>query len=47
MRDGRIVSCGPSIQALDGETLQAVYGLDIKGFMVDSLTRWNSLGTGA
>ncbi|MDR0759711.1 MAG: ABC transporter ATP-binding protein [Treponema sp.] len=44
MRDGRIVSCGPAGQALDGETLREVYGIDIKGFMVESLTRWSSLG---
>jgi iron complex transport system ATP-binding protein len=42
MHEGRIVSCGPSGQALDGETLREVYGIDIKGFMVESLERWNS-----
>jgi iron complex transport system ATP-binding protein len=42
MSEGRIVSCGPSGQALDGKTLREVYGIDIKGFMVESLERWNS-----
>ncbi|MDR2742571.1 MAG: ABC transporter ATP-binding protein, partial [Treponema sp.] len=40
MSEGRIVSCGPSARALDGEILRKVYGMDIKGFMVESLARW-------
>jgi iron complex transport system ATP-binding protein len=44
MREGRIVSCGPVCQALDGGVLREVYGIDIKGFMVESLERWSSLG---
>jgi iron complex transport system ATP-binding protein len=40
MDQGRIVSCGPSGQVLNGTALQEVYGIDIKGFMVESLERW-------
>jgi iron complex transport system ATP-binding protein len=40
MDHGRIVSCGPSGQVLNGDTLQEVYGIDIRGFMLESLERW-------
>jgi iron complex transport system ATP-binding protein len=40
MNEGRIASCGPSGQALDGEILRKVYGIDIKKFMLESLERW-------
>jgi iron complex transport system ATP-binding protein len=44
MSRGRIVSCGPSAQALDGEILREVYGIDIKRFMTESLERWKLTG---
>jgi iron complex transport system ATP-binding protein len=42
MDQGRIVSCGPSGQVLNGDTLQEVYGIDIRGFMLESLERWKN-----
>ena len=40
MNKGAIAAAGKTSDALNGETLQAVYGLDIRGFMLSSLERW-------
>jgi iron complex transport system ATP-binding protein len=40
MQDGEIAAAGPVAQTLNGETLRAVYGIDIRGFMLESLERW-------
>ncbi|MDR0376924.1 MAG: ABC transporter ATP-binding protein [Spirochaetaceae bacterium] len=45
MSKGGVVSCGPPSRALNGEILQEVYGIDIHGFMRESLERWNLPGS--
>jgi iron complex transport system ATP-binding protein len=40
MRDGAIVCCGSPKEALDSDLLQDVYGVDIQGFMQESLAKW-------
>jgi iron complex transport system ATP-binding protein len=45
MSEGGVVSCGPPGRALNGEILREVYGIDIKGFMLESLERWNPEGS--
>jgi iron complex transport system ATP-binding protein len=45
MREGKIVSRGPSAQALNGDILREVYGIDIKKFMAESLEWWKPSGS--
>ncbi|MCL2066909.1 MAG: ABC transporter ATP-binding protein [Treponema sp.] len=40
MKDGEITACGKIENALNGEILQAVYGLDIHAHMLESLEQW-------
>jgi iron complex transport system ATP-binding protein len=37
---GGSAACGGVEQTLNGETLQMVYGIDIRGFMLESLEKW-------
>jgi iron complex transport system ATP-binding protein len=45
MNSGAIAAAGKPDEALAGETLQAVYGLDIRGFMLESLEKWQAMQT--
>jgi len=40
MNSGTIAACGKITEALRGEILQEVYGIDICGFMRESLGKW-------
>jgi iron complex transport system ATP-binding protein len=40
MSEGALVSCGKSGDALDSGILRAVYGVDVQGFMRESLGKW-------
>jgi iron complex transport system ATP-binding protein len=40
LKDGRTAAWGKVEQVLEGETLQRVYGVDIRGFMLESLEKW-------
>ena len=40
MNNGTVVACGKIEDVLNRETLQAVYGIDIHGFMTESLEGW-------
>ena len=40
MNDGKIISSGTAKEVLSGEKLKEVYGVDVKGFMIDALERW-------
>jgi iron complex transport system ATP-binding protein len=42
MYEGRIAACGAAGEALNDGILRKVYGIDIRGFMVESLERWKS-----
>jgi len=39
---GKIVSNGTCDTVLSGETLMKTYGLDIKAFMLESLSMWQN-----
>jgi iron complex transport system ATP-binding protein len=43
---GKLAACGKSAEVLNSETLRAVYGIDIRGFMLESLASWQSAGQG-
>ncbi|GHV94574.1 iron ABC transporter [Spirochaetia bacterium] len=45
MSDGRLAAWGTIEKTLNSETLQAVYGIDIRGFMLDSLEKWRGAAT--
>ncbi|MDR0585197.1 MAG: ABC transporter ATP-binding protein [Treponema sp.] len=40
MNDGKLAAWGGIEEALNGETMRAVYGMDIRGFMLESLKKW-------
>ncbi|MDR0290221.1 MAG: ABC transporter ATP-binding protein, partial [Treponema sp.] len=40
MHNGTIAASGTIEETLNGETLQTVYGIDIRGFMLESLEKW-------
>jgi iron complex transport system ATP-binding protein len=40
MSDGKLVSCGKPDDALNKESLRSVYGVDVQGFMRESLEKW-------
>ena len=40
MTDGKIISSGTPKEVLSGEKLKEVYGVDVKGFMIDALEKW-------
>jgi len=42
MNDGEIAARGAVEEILGGKELQAVYGIDIRGFMLESLERWKA-----
>ena len=42
MKEGEIAALGEPGQTLTGEILQSVYGIDIKGFMLESLEKWRT-----
>jgi iron complex transport system ATP-binding protein len=42
MYNGRIVSYGRPNQVLDGETLNTIYDMDIRQFMLESLENWRN-----
>jgi iron complex transport system ATP-binding protein len=42
MKNGELVSFGTSESVLTGKTLEEVYGLDIKAFMLESLEKWRA-----
>lgn len=39
---GELVSCGKPNKVLDGETLNNIYDIDIRSFMLESLEKWKS-----
>jgi ABC-type cobalamin transport system ATPase subunit len=41
MSEGTIYAAGRAKTAFAADALQQVYGMDIKGFMVQSLADWN------
>ncbi|AEF86810.1 ferric enterobactin transport ATP-binding protein FepC [Treponema primitia ZAS-2] len=41
---GTLVSYGKPNQVLDGETLNSIYDMDIRSFMLESLENWRSTG---
>jgi len=43
MKDGRIKACGKTSDVLTQGLLESVYGMDITGYMVDSLRIWEGL----
>jgi iron complex transport system ATP-binding protein len=43
MSEGKLVSCGKPDVALDEESLRTVYGVDVQGFMKESLGKWCAL----
>jgi iron complex transport system ATP-binding protein len=42
LHNGRLAAWGGIEQTLNGETLRSVYGIDIRGFMLESLEKWRS-----
>lgn len=44
MKDGRIVRRGDFHQIADAPFLKTVYGMDLAGFMVESLENWKAIG---
>ena len=40
MNNGKIVSSGDVKDVLNGDKLKEVYGIDVKGFMLDALEKW-------
>lgn len=40
MNNGKIISSGTPKEVLNREILKEVYGVDIKGFMIDALEKW-------
>ena len=44
MQNGTIAARGTIEETLSRETLQAVYGIDIHGFMLESLAKWRNTG---
>jgi iron complex transport system ATP-binding protein len=43
MHQGRLVSYGRPRQVLNGETLNAIYDIDIRKFMLESLENWRNV----
>jgi iron complex transport system ATP-binding protein len=43
MSSGEIVSCGKPEEVLNGTMLREVYGMDIGGFMRESLEKWGKM----
>jgi iron complex transport system ATP-binding protein len=43
MHNGKIVSYGKPETVLTGETLKAIYEIDIQGFMLESLEKWKGV----
>ena len=41
MKDGQLVSFGSCESVFSGQTLENVYGLDIRAFMLESLEKWH------
>jgi iron complex transport system ATP-binding protein len=46
MNGGTIAASGTIEETLNGETVSGVYGVDIRGFMLESLERWKQGGEG-
>jgi iron complex transport system ATP-binding protein len=42
MSGGRVAAYGTPTEALSGDLLQAAYGVDVRGFMLESLDKWRS-----
>lgn len=40
MDNGKIIKSGTPKEVLNGEKLKEVYGVDVKGFMLDALQKW-------
>jgi len=40
MNDGTLAACGTIKETLKSETMRAVYGIDIRAFMLESLEKW-------
>jgi iron complex transport system ATP-binding protein len=43
LEEGRIVSCGSANKAVTSNVLNKVYSMDVVGFMLDSLKKWEML----
>jgi iron complex transport system ATP-binding protein len=46
MHKGRLMSYGRPEQVLNGETLNAIYDMDIRKFMLESLEKWRNTAVG-
>ena len=44
LNNGQLAAWGRTEQVLNGETVPAVYGIDIRGFMLESLENWKRPG---
>ncbi len=40
MNEGKVITSGTPKEVLNGEKLKEVYGVDVKGFMVEALKKW-------
>ena len=40
MNNGKIVSSGTPKEVLNNDKLKDVYGVDVKGFMIEALEKW-------
>ncbi|MDF2821975.1 MAG: ABC-type cobalamin/Fe3+-siderophore transport system, ATPase component [Clostridiales bacterium] len=43
LKEGNVVKYGDVSTSITGEVLESVYGMDVKGFMVNSFEIWNKL----
>jgi iron complex transport system ATP-binding protein len=43
MHRGKLVSYGRPKQVMNGETLNAIYDIDIRKFMLESLENWRGV----
>lgn len=47
LRDGRTMGLGSAAELLTAELLQAVYGMDVAGYMRDTLRKWGTFAPAA
>ena len=45
LEEGKIMSCGSANKAVTNNILNRVFGMDVVGFMLDSLKRWESISS--
>ncbi|MDR1530844.1 MAG: ABC transporter ATP-binding protein [Clostridiales bacterium] len=44
LKEGRVEVLGPAGAALGGERLKSVYGMDVAGYMRETLRKWENIG---